>query len=162
MLRDGAIASQYAQMFVLNVVQVAFPRLRFGRRTPELGCARAEFQLKRGVAEVQTLYLDGGDTTVSGEGEIDVGRRTLDLLFTPSTRNPALVGVAATVRVKGPLADPKIRPVARSLVTSAARGVVSNALRPTRVLRNPLRRGEKPEAEPGPCDTALTHLKIKP
>jgi hypothetical protein len=49
------------------------------------------------------------------------------------------LSVAPTVKVTGPLADPRFTPVARTLVTSATRAVVTNVLRPTRMLTSPFR-----------------------
>ena len=109
-----------------------------GSRAPRVGCLRAEATLKEGVAESDQIVLSGDEVSVEGRGSIDLGRGRYDLTLTPSTSDPALIGVAATVRVIGPLEEPEIRPVARSLVTSAARGVFANALRPGRAAQSSL------------------------
>ena len=161
MLRDGTLATRYARRFIVNLSRVAFSRLPMGRRDPRVGCLRAESTLEEGVAEIDQIVLSGDEVSVEGRGSINLGRGRYDLTLTPSTSNPAVIGVAATVRVTGPLEEPEIRPVARSLVTSAASGALSNALRPGRAAQSSLellrrgRRNGQEVAPAGPCDVPL-------
>ena len=80
---------------------------------------------------------------------MDLGGDQLDLMLTPEVKDPALVSVAATVHVTGPLANPSYRPTRRSLARTFARGVFSNILRPTQPVLRQIR-GEA-EAEPSVC-----------
>jgi len=138
-LRGAYLVSATVRRFVVNVATVAFPTMR--TRDAEEGrvsCFRAEFDAAQGVATVRHLSLEGERELVTGVGRIDLGGDAYDLTLTPRTTNPALIGAAATVRVTGPLDDPKFSPVRRSLVTSAARGIFSNAMRPARAVLSPV------------------------
>jgi hypothetical protein len=104
-----------------------------------VACAVGVFQLEDGVAEVETLLVASDDVIVVGTGEVDVGRRSFDLLLTPEVRDPSLLSMAATVEVTGPLAGPVIRPRGRSLARSAAQGLLGNLLRPDRAATRGLR-----------------------
>ena len=138
-LRGASLVSKTARRFVISVATVAFPTLR-ARDVEEgrVSCFRAEFDVKRGVATARTLVLQGPSESVAGRGRIDLGGDAYDLTLTPHSRNPALIGAAATVRVTGPLADPRFSAVPRSLVTSAARGLFANAMRPARAVLSPV------------------------
>ena len=87
---------------------------------------------------------------VSGAGRIDLAGDRYHLLLSPRARDPGLVSVAADVEVSGPLAQPRIRPVPRSIATSAARALVSNARRPADfVLHSVLGRGAPLDPDEG-------------
>ncbi len=147
MIREGTLVSAYGQALVRRLVRVSLPSLR-GRETDKVGCMRVEFEVEDGLAEVRTLQLNGAEVTVVGEGSVDFGGKGYDLLLTPRAHNPAVLGLAATVRVTGPLEDPVFSPVPRSLATSAVRGLLSNALRPAAAVLSPFRRARE---IPDPC-----------
>jgi uncharacterized protein involved in outer membrane biogenesis len=139
-LRGAYLVSATMRRFVVNIARVAFPTIRSSEvESSPVSCLRGEFDVERGVASVRELLLQGPSESVSGSGRIDLGGNAYDLTFTPHSRNPALIGVAATVRVTGPLQDPKISAVPRSLATSAARGILANAMRPARAVLSPIR-----------------------
>ena len=147
MLGKGTLVSEFGQAFVRGIVRVSLPSLR-GRQSDRLGCVRAEFDVDDGLAEVRTLQINGSKVTVVGEGSIDFGGKGYDLVLRPRAHNPAVLGIAATVRVTGPLDDPAFSPVARSLATSAGRGLLSNALRPAGAVLSPFRGAQE---IPDPC-----------
>ncbi len=146
-LKDAALASSTARAFFVNLARVSLPRLRASRVTP-VGCLALDFEIDEGVATARTLLLEGRQATITGSGRIDLARRQYNLRLIPVARDPALLGVAVTVDVTGPLVDPVFRPVARSLVTSATRGMLDNARRPARALLRPFRRGVEEDGDP--------------
>jgi hypothetical protein len=58
------------------------------------------------------------------------------------------VSVAVTVDVTGSLTSPVFTPVPRSLATSAARGLIKNAMKPARVLLSPFQKGTPDRRNP--------------
>jgi uncharacterized protein involved in outer membrane biogenesis len=136
--RDSTLASRYARIFVLDFMRAVLP----GARPPEAlsaSCLAAELDIEQGVATARKLVMQTDSVEVSAEGTIDLGRRRLRLTLTPTVYDPGLLSTAATVRVTGPIADPRVRPVVRSLVTSAARGLVSNTRNRAGALLSPLK-----------------------
>jgi hypothetical protein len=114
------------------------------------GCFVAEAKVEAGVAKLEKLIFDGGNAIVTGSGTVDLARGTLDLRLVPTVRDPALLSISPTVDVSGPLADPEFKPVHRTLATSAARALISGALKPAGALLRPLTRQE--EKDPVACD----------
>jgi uncharacterized protein involved in outer membrane biogenesis len=149
-LREGTLASRYGSKFVKEVALVSIPDFLPGRATA-VDCLVAALAIDDGVARVETLRLDGPRAVITGAGRVDLARDAYYLRFTPRPRDPNLLSVAAQVDVKGPLANPTFSPVPRTLATSAARAIVSNALRPAGTLLRPLR-GRNSGAPGDGCD----------
>ncbi|MBW2282291.1 MAG: AsmA family protein [Deltaproteobacteria bacterium] len=149
MLREGSLATRWSQMFVHNFFNVAF-RLPRREGAAPVQCALVELLIDDGVARIERVLLQGTEVSVTGTGTIDLGRDELDVILTPHVSDPALVSVAATVEVTGPLADPRYRPTPRSLARTLARGMISNVLRPTQPLVSRFRKSEEKE-EPSVC-----------
>jgi len=150
LLRDGNLASRYGSKFVKEVARVSVPNF-LPRAQTAVDCFVAAFAIDEGMAHVEMLRLGAPRVVVTGAGRVDLAHDAYSLRLTPKPRDPSLFSVAVMVDVTGPLADPNFTPVPRTLATSAARAVVSNALKPAGALLRPLQRGGS--AAPGDgCD----------
>jgi hypothetical protein len=153
--RGGTLALDYSRRFVTNMVKVSLPDLQF-EAPPRLGCIGADFEIHRGMLTVQKLVLAGDATTVWGEGRIDLARGEYDLTLTPRALDPGLLSIAATVRVTGPLADPRFSAVPRTIATSLVRGLFANIRRPAEpVVRTLARAGSPPREDPCGMDAPV-------
>ncbi len=76
---------------------------------------------------------------MTGTGTIDIRNDAFDLVLEPKSLEPGVLSVSATVRVKGPLADPVFEPQLRSVAGHVARGFAKNLLRPAQALLAPFR-----------------------
>lgn len=139
--RDGTAVSQYSQRFVVNLATTAFPFLQL-RRAPRIGCAVADFTIEEGIATAEELFLEEGDIEIVGGGTVDLPAGRYDLHFVPRARTQGLLSVTPEVAVTGPLEAPEFEPVTRTVISSLARGLVSNAERAAKRLLNPFRRGQ--------------------
>lgn len=124
--RDGNVASRIGREFVVDLLDVAFPRMR-AKQVPSLGCAVAVLDIEEGIANVQTLFLKEKEISASGTGKIDLVHGLYDLRMFPATSNPGILGFVPEVLVKGPLEHPEFHPVPRTLVTSFGVGFLKNA-----------------------------------
>ncbi len=140
MLRDGSIVNQYSKALSFDVLHVSMPSFRpkVDAEAP-VHCLLALASIDAGVAEMETLYLEGKKITVTGEGQIDLGNDELALRLTPRLHEPGLVSVAATVEVFGSIGHPTIRPSRRSMATSALAALYQNAIRPFGALDRMIR-----------------------
>ncbi|HET6469813.1 MAG TPA: AsmA family protein [Geminicoccaceae bacterium] len=71
-----------------------------------LNCVAARFAIRDGVAEAEALLLDTDFSTALGQGRIDLGRETLDLVVAPRPKGVRLA-VGVPVRIRGTLAAPR-------------------------------------------------------
>jgi uncharacterized protein involved in outer membrane biogenesis len=148
MLRDGAMVNKYSRAFSINFMRVSVPSFSFrsDAKAP-VHCLLALANIEDGIAEMETLYLEGKKITITGEGRVDLSSGELDLMLTPHVHDPGLVSIAATVKVSGPLENPVIRPIRRSMVKSALGALFKNAVRPLRATDRAIRWFGPPDAD---------------
>jgi uncharacterized protein involved in outer membrane biogenesis len=96
-----------------------------------LDCVIARFNVRKGVAEAQTLLVNTPDAIVTGTGSIDLTRETIDLRMQPRAKHRSLVGLATPFTIRGDLAAPA---VSVSAAATAARMVGEVALTPVTLL----------------------------
>jgi uncharacterized protein involved in outer membrane biogenesis len=150
-LRDGTLASKYGREFMLEVAHLSIPDFRPRAESP-IDCFAVALDIDGGVAHVETLRVDAPRIIVTGTGNVNLASNAFELRLTPEPRDPSLLSIAATVKVRGPITNPTFRAVRRSLATSATRALVSNVWRPARTLTQPFRRSN---AEDGTDDCPL-------
>ncbi|MEE8166298.1 MAG: AsmA family protein [Myxococcota bacterium] len=149
MLRDGALVNKYSKALSFNVLRVSIPSFSTSRdsETP-IHCLLAIAPIEDGVAEMETLYLEGKKVTITGEGRVDLARDRLDLMLTPRVHDPGLLSVAATVEISGSIGSPVIRPIRRSMLKSALGALYQNAVRPLGAIDRAIRADDVPH---DPC-----------
>jgi hypothetical protein len=73
-------------------------------------CGVADFSARQGVLSTNAFYLDLNDISVTGEGDIDLGKEQVQYVFLPKKKS-RLILKAEPVKVNGPLADPSVRAI---------------------------------------------------
>ncbi|MBW2269816.1 MAG: AsmA family protein [Deltaproteobacteria bacterium] len=137
LVREGRVRTKYATALEADLLKAAF-RFRGPSEFSGIQCMLADFQLERGVAEIETLWFETDETTIRAEGAFDLRRQWFDVKLRPKPKKRGLVGYAAAVSVKGPFADPKIRPIPGSLAASAVKGFFSGLKRGAAPLLDPV------------------------
>jgi uncharacterized protein involved in outer membrane biogenesis len=128
--REWSAASPLARRFLTDLTRAFVPK--FGRAPERVGCFQGALALAQGVARVESLVLSGERATVVGAGSVDLVREEWNLELVPEIHDPGLLEVASAVRVTGPLADPRFKPVPLDLVAGTLRGLARGALSPAR------------------------------
>ncbi len=116
----GEIPTSFVSRLVSNLPRLIMPWAHPPNRV-EIECAVAEFTVAQGVARTQTLMFNTSQLTLSGQGQIDLGRETLDVLLAPRPRDSKLLTLATDITLSGPISNPRASPTPIGLVTSAAR-----------------------------------------
>jgi uncharacterized protein involved in outer membrane biogenesis len=137
-LRHGTLASKFGREFMREVAHVSIPDFRLRPESP-IDCFALALAIDEGVARVETLRVDASKVVVTGTGSVDLASNAFDLVLTPEPRDPSLLSVAATVKVRGPITAPTFKPVRGSLATSATRAVLRNVWKPAGMLTRPFR-----------------------
>lgn len=145
-LHDWAVAGRYSREFIRSLSVAFLPSLR-PPPVQKFGCFVADARVAGGVARFDELILEGEGVVVTGTGSLDLVRETLDLRLVPTVSDPALLSIAPTVDVSGPLRDPQFKAVRRTFATSAAQALIGRALKPASALLRPLTGGPAPERE---------------
>ncbi len=98
-----------------------------GDRRIKLNCALADFEVKNGVMDVDSLVFDTDVTTLFGSGRIDLGRETLDLTLNQKTKRTSPLALRSPIHVRGTFAKPTVG-VDKGRVAARAAGAVALGL----------------------------------
>ena len=148
--RDGRIKSRYWKLIALDLA-TEFEKLGNADEMQEMACAVARFDITGGVARSVVAMVDGKEITVAAEGDVNLGGQNLDLLITPSPKDPVVFSLAAPIRVKGPWADLSVLPDTVSVLKSLGAIGLGATVSPALLILPFMSTGSK---EP-PCDVAV-------
>lgn len=87
-----------------------------GRSATPLRCAVAAFAVKSGAMQSRALVADTQDSTLVGEGGVNLGDENLDLKLEAHPKDNSLLTARAPIHVKGRLLQPDVRIEKRGLV----------------------------------------------
>jgi uncharacterized protein involved in outer membrane biogenesis len=142
---------------IVGQIVDAVKPLTAGRFDSELKCLAVRLDFAAGVASFErTLAMQTSLADLVGSGRIDLGAETLDIALTPTLRQAgAAVGpaLAPLVRLRGPLAAPKLTVDGAGTATSALAIGAALARGKLGALGQRLLGGT---ADPQPCVTALS------
>jgi hypothetical protein len=81
-------------------------------------CGVADFSARQGVISTNGFFLDLKDISITGQGDIDLGKESVDYVFLPKKKSRFILK-AEPVKVRGPLANPSVSaiPVASAVRT---------------------------------------------
>ncbi len=121
----GTIYAEYQSLQMLDLYRAAQRVVGGDRESQPFNCLIAGLEFRSGVGTIFFL-LDADDHTTVGEGQVDLAAEMIELRLVPKPHKASLLSTAATLRVVGPLTDPEVKVVKRSLVTSATKAIFAN------------------------------------
>jgi hypothetical protein len=74
-----------------------------------LNCLASDFEITDGIARSQVTLIDTELLTITGEGQVDLGKETLAMKMTPAPKS-ATINVSVPIRIGGTLASPTFTP----------------------------------------------------
>ncbi len=126
-IADSEMKSGVADKLMSGLVSAIMPTLEDSSIT-KVNCAIGQFNIKSGIANADTLFADMKRVQLVATGNVDLINQQYDLKLTPEAKRTALLDITPSVRIKGPLQEPKISPDVFSLGTKlggALLGVVN-------------------------------------
>jgi uncharacterized protein involved in outer membrane biogenesis len=121
-MSKGRIASRYVDLIAAGLLQSLMPWKK-GIKETSIKCALGQFEIKKGLAKMQSLLFDTKQMTMTGKGTIDLKTEAVDLLLLPRPKDPTLISLATGLRVTGTLLDTKVSVDPGSLLKEVAEGV---------------------------------------
>ncbi len=125
---EGQFQSSMLNFWGGGLVNAIIPSLDPKSET-RLNCAILDMDIKDGVGDIKTMFLDTKRVTLTGNGDIDFGDNKISLLLDPKSKDTALLDVATSVLVKGPLNKPSIGIDPLSLGTKVG-GIIAGIINP--------------------------------
>jgi len=80
-----------------------------GTKAATMSCLAIAYDIKDGIADQKVFLIDTQYSVLVGQGSIDLGKETIDLLVSPKAKGVSL-NVNVPVRIGGTLASPTVRP----------------------------------------------------
>ncbi len=111
-LADGTISSLLDAKMGLQGGRILRSMLT-GAEPIAIRCAAAALDVRNGEGRIRTLVVDTEHTRTTGTGTIDLAHRTLDVVLTPEAKQPGWFILDRSIRLRGPLRDPKHELIAR-------------------------------------------------
>ncbi len=120
----GRISNLIMELAGLDIAESLKFLLTDDRQVP-IRCAFADFGVQDGVMTSRALAFDSTDTIIVGEGTVDLGDESLDLLLRPRPKDRSILSLRSPLRVGGTFKDPSFRP---DLAALGVRGAIALAL----------------------------------
>lgn len=105
-----------------------------GDRNVPLRCAAAAFDVKQGLMSSRAIVLDTSDTVITGEGQVNLARETLDILFKPLPKDPSILSLRSPLRIGGTFGSPTTAPQTGALAGRIGLALVLGAINPLLAL----------------------------
>ncbi|MBE7941386.1 MULTISPECIES: AsmA family protein [Ramlibacter] len=108
--------------------------LATGDRQIPLRCAAASFDVTHGLMKSRALMLDTTDTIVYGDGSIDLGKESLDLVMRAYPKDMSLLAFRTPLKLTGTFAAPHPGVEAGPLAAKAGLALALGAVNPLLAL----------------------------
>ncbi|NDP47017.1 MAG: AsmA family protein [Sulfuriferula multivorans] len=103
----GEISKLMMETVSLHLLEMLQLKLT-GDETIQIHCGIADFSVKQGVMQANTLVLDTNIVRINGNGQVNLGNEQLDLTVVPKTKKLSLVALRTPINVKGSFAEPQV------------------------------------------------------
>jgi uncharacterized protein involved in outer membrane biogenesis len=84
-----------------------------GDRAIGINSAEGAFDFEKGLGTSTAILLDTDQTHTEGTGIIDLRAETIDVLLTPHPKKPGIFSLRSSIRVHGPIRQPKLSLIAK-------------------------------------------------
>ena len=105
----GEFPAKVLSFWGQGLLNVMLPDLNPQEQTV-MNCAVVDFDLEKGIAKSNALFIDTDQLTIKGEGKYNYFKDDLDLKIKPETKSVTIAGTGIPVVVSGPLSDPSYAP----------------------------------------------------
>ncbi|HZE91566.1 MAG TPA: AsmA family protein [Rhizobacter sp.] len=103
-LRDANISNKLDAKMGLNGGKL-LRALVSSERQVALRCASLTLDFRNGIGKSRRLLIDTEETHIEGSGSLNLKDETFDLLLLPQPKQPGLLSLRKSIRVKGTLRD---------------------------------------------------------
>ena len=133
-MHDLAAAADGELAFVMGggqinalIIEAAGPRRRRGARAivseadegsatiVPMQCVITRFDVQDGVVRVQALVLETSDSTITGQGQVDLGDETLALELLAHPKDASMLTASTPVRIEGTFKEPTVDVISEEL-----------------------------------------------
>ncbi|MFQ5785495.1 MAG: AsmA family protein [Alphaproteobacteria bacterium] len=122
-MREGRVGSEEIDFLAADLLDAIGPGTE-NDGTTRFNCFVGRFDVTDGLAASRGILFDTERMTIAGDGEIDLGTETLDLILRPAPKDASLISLATPIRIRGTLAAPSIAPDSLAVARTAGIAVI--------------------------------------
>jgi len=136
------VATRFLELWVSNLMTAMLAQAWHRERFTQYHCAAAHIDIHKGEMKTDSLLVDASDHSLAAAGTLDLRAEDLDVVVTPRPKDLAVLSLATSIRLTGPLTTPTISTSVESIAASKAWQVLDIAdpiglvLRVPRVILN--------------------------
>jgi len=104
--RHGKLSRSVVDLLFIDIAGWAASKLSDSKYI-DITCGVVDFAVKNGVVSTRAFFLDTKNITITGDGEIDLGKEKINYVFIPKKKSRVILK-AEPVKVKGSLLDPSV------------------------------------------------------
>ena len=104
--RHGKLSRSVVDLLFIDIAGWAASKISDSKYM-DITCGVFDFAVKNGVATTRAFFLDTKNITITGDGEIDLGKEKVNYVFIPKKKSRVILK-AEPVKVKGSLMDPSV------------------------------------------------------
>ncbi len=118
-----------------------------GDRNVRLRCAAASFEVQQGLMTSKAIVLDTVDTIINGQGQVSLADETLNLVLSPSPKDPSILSFRSPLKIGGTFGAPTAGPDRRALAGRAGIALALAAINPLLALAATIETGPGQDAD---------------
>ncbi|MBT9566715.1 MAG: AsmA family protein [Thiobacillus sp.] len=130
-----------------------------GDKSIKIQCGIADFGVKQGVMQANTLVLDTDIVRIDGKGQVDLGQERLDLTIVPKTKKLSLLALRSPIHVEGSFAQPAVAIDKGALALRGLGAVALGAVNPALALMPLIDTGSGSDSD---CSRLISRAKPAP
>lgn len=144
-IADGSISKLDASLLGLDVAK-ALGTLISGDKKIALRCTVTDFEIKQGVMTPRLFVIDTSDSTITGQGSINLADETMDISVKGKPKKVTL-SLRGPILVKGKFRDPHIGVGAEAVARAGGSVVLGALLTPIAAIITFIDSGKKRDAD---------------
>ncbi|WP_029146879.1 AsmA family protein [Methylophilus sp. 5] len=160
MVRQGEISHLVVEAAGLDIAQAVGVLIKGDQPLP-MQCAAMGWHAKQGVLTPDAALIDTPVTTVTVQGEVNLGQEQLNLKLQANPKNFSPFTVRSPILVTGPFVDPQVSLSPGPIAARVAGGVLLALLNPFAAILPFLDPGSASEVADDGCQHTLQQLKTR-
>ncbi len=134
LMTEGRLDALLAELMGLDVTESLILLIDPEKTRTDINCAFIDVLSTQGVVEISTLVMDTDDAVVLGEGRVNLGNESLNVIVEPHPKDTSIIAAQTAARIQGSFTDLSVTPGQTLYARAAAAVVLASIASPAAAL----------------------------